>query len=119
MSRAVHTFVLINPKNYEYMINSIISNHGFKLREEDGEDVWVNESEENDFSQYIKLSYFDTALVISLWVKFKDDENKHREYSLDLCKNDIEKAKNIFDTIFELDQIYGDRVKRETLWVLG
>ena len=118
MSRAVHTFVLINPKNYEYMINSIISNHGFKLREEDGEDVWVNESEENDFLQYIKLTYFESAFTASLWVKFKSEENKNREFSAELYENDLEKIQNIVDAMHDLTEVYGNRVSKINLWVL-
>ncbi len=118
MSRSVCAFAIINPNNYEYYINTIISNYNFKLRTENDENVWVSESEDNDVIQYIKITFSESSLVISSWVRFKSDENKYREYCTEKFENEPQKIRNIMDVISELYKTYGSAVQKKTLWVL-
>ncbi len=120
MSRSTFAVPYIDPKfRITYILNSIMSERGYKQTVEDGEEVFRRENEDCNLTEFVKFDFDTDVFIYSVWIKLKDDADFSKEYNLDHFGRGTRETKKLDDLVCELYNEFGGNFKLKKFYVWG
>ncbi|MBQ6708695.1 MAG: hypothetical protein IJM97_07100 [Clostridia bacterium] len=118
MARSNFAVPYINPKhNITYLLNSIMSECGYKKTIADGEEVFFRVNKECNLTEYVKFDFEYDVFIFSAWIKVKDDADTFREYNLEHFGQNAKETKVLYDLISKLYDEYGGHLNLKNIYV--
>lgn len=118
MSRTSYAYTYLdNYGNGLYQASGITERFGFKSTVVDGERIYCKENPETNTIACLKVEETDTHLILSVWVKYKDDSNPYREYDLGKFDINSDETKILYEIEYNFQKFFGDRLVRREMYI--